>query len=104
VDQPQVQLPEIPNNIRDLLSILLTCAAGSMDALSLFGLGGVFASGLSGNIVLGASLAQGESTKALLGIFIFVGSTQYIRIKHQSHLYIRNRASSSISSIFWYLF
>ena len=56
------------------MSILLTCAAGSMDALSLFGLGGVFASGLSGNtIVLGASLAQGESTKALLGIFIFIG-------------------------------
>jgi len=56
------------------LSVLLTCAAGSMNALSLFGLGGVFASGLSGNtIVLGASLAQGESTKALLGIFIFIG-------------------------------
>jgi uncharacterized membrane protein YoaK (UPF0700 family) len=34
----------------------------------------VFASGLSGNtIVLGASLAQGDSTKALLGIFIFIG-------------------------------
>ena len=45
-----------------------------MDALSLFGLGGVFVSGLSGNtIVLGASLAQGESTKALLGIFVFIG-------------------------------
>jgi Protein of unknown function (DUF1275) len=54
VDQPQIQHPEIPNNIRDLLSILLTCAAGRMDALSLFGLGWVFASGLSGNtIVLG---------------------------------------------------
>ena len=56
------------------MTILLTCADGSMDALSLFGLGGVFASGLSGNtIVLEASLAQGESTKALLGIFIFIG-------------------------------
>jgi uncharacterized membrane protein YoaK (UPF0700 family) len=74
VDQPQIQHPEISNNIRDLLSILLTCAAGRMDALSLFGLGWVFASGLSGNtIVLGASLAQGESTKALLGIFVFIG-------------------------------
>lgn len=70
----QFSLSVISNNIRDLLSVLLTCAAGSMDALSLFGLGGVFASGLSGNtIVLGASLAQGESTKALLGIFIFIG-------------------------------
>lgn len=56
------------------MSVLLTCAAGRTNALSLFGLGGVFASGLSGNtIVLGASLAQGESTKALLGIFIFIG-------------------------------
>jgi uncharacterized membrane protein YoaK (UPF0700 family) len=74
VDQPEIQPPVISNNVRDLLSVLLTCAAGSMDALSLFGLGGVFASGLSGNtIVLGASLAQGESTKALLGIFIFIG-------------------------------
>jgi uncharacterized membrane protein YoaK (UPF0700 family) len=66
----QFSLSVISNNIRDLLSVLLTCAAGSMDALSLFGLGGVFASGLSG---VNASLAQGESTKALLGIFIFIG-------------------------------
>jgi uncharacterized membrane protein YoaK (UPF0700 family) len=74
LDQPEIQPPVISNNIRDLLSVLLTCAAGSMDALSLFGLGGVFVSGLSGNtIVLGASLAQGESTKALLGIFVFIG-------------------------------
>jgi uncharacterized membrane protein YoaK (UPF0700 family) len=54
--------------------VVLSCAAGSVDALSLFGLGGVFASALSGNtVVLAASLVQGQSTKALLGIFVFVG-------------------------------
>ena len=54
--------------------MVLTCVAGSVDALSVFGLGGVFTSLLSGNtIVLAASLVQGQSTKALLGIFVFVG-------------------------------
>jgi uncharacterized membrane protein YoaK (UPF0700 family) len=91
LDQSEIQPPIIPNSIRDLLSVLLTCAAGSMDALSLFGLGGVFASGLSGNtIVLGASLAQGESTKALLGIFIFIGyipgaALAYFLLRKEGH-------------------
>jgi uncharacterized membrane protein YoaK (UPF0700 family) len=53
---------------------MLACVAGSVDALSVFGLGGVFISLLSGNtIVLAAYLVQGHSTKALLGIFVFVG-------------------------------
>jgi uncharacterized membrane protein YoaK (UPF0700 family) len=42
--------------------------------LSFFGLGGVFTSLLSGNtIVLAAYVVQGHSTRALLGIFVFVG-------------------------------
>jgi uncharacterized membrane protein YoaK (UPF0700 family) len=62
-----------------------------MDALSLFGLDGVFASGLSGDtIVLGASLAQGESTKALLGLFIFIGyipgaALAYFLLREERH-------------------
>lgn len=53
---------------------MLTCVAGSVDALSFFGLGGVFTSLLSGNtIVLAAYLVQGHSARTLLGIFVFVG-------------------------------
>ncbi len=54
--------------------MVLACVAGSVDALSLFGLGGVFTSTLSGNtLVLAAYLVQGHSMKALLAIFVFVG-------------------------------
>ena len=59
--------PAISSNTRDFLFVVLTCVAGSIDALSVFGLGGVFTSLLSGNtIVLAAYLIQGHSTKALL--------------------------------------
>jgi uncharacterized membrane protein YoaK (UPF0700 family) len=95
----QFSLSVISNNIRDLLSVLLTCAAGSMDALSLFGLGGVFASGLSGNtIVLGASLAQGESTKALLGIFIFIG---YILGAALAYFLLRAERHNTLLALFF---
>jgi len=54
--------------------VVLACVAGSVDALSVFGLGGVFTSLLSGNtILLAAYLVQGHSTKVLLAIFVFVG-------------------------------
>jgi uncharacterized membrane protein YoaK (UPF0700 family) len=63
----EIKTAVISNKAKDFLFVMLSCAAGSMDALSV-------ASALSGNtVVLGASLVQGESTKALLGIFVFVG-------------------------------
>ena len=66
--------PAISNNARDFLFVVLTFVAGSVHALNVFGLGGVFTSLLSGNtIVLAAYLVQGHSTKAMLGIFVFVG-------------------------------
>jgi uncharacterized membrane protein YoaK (UPF0700 family) len=74
LDHSKIKAPAISDNTRDLLFVVLTSAAGSVDALSLFGLGGVFASALSGNtVVLGASLVQGESMRAYLGIIVFVG-------------------------------
>jgi uncharacterized membrane protein YoaK (UPF0700 family) len=74
LDQSKIKAPAISSNTRDFLFVVLTCVAGSVDALSVFGLGGVFTSLLSGNtIVLAAYLVQGHSTKALLGIFVFVG-------------------------------
>ncbi|MGB8933486.1 MAG: YoaK family protein [Candidatus Nitrosopolaris sp.] len=74
LDQSKKIAPAISSNTRDFLFVVLTCVAGSVDALSVFGLGGVFTSLLSGNtIVLAAYLVQGHSTKALLGIFAFVG-------------------------------
>jgi uncharacterized membrane protein YoaK (UPF0700 family) len=63
--ESKTKTPIISNNLRDLLFLILTCAAGSVDALSVFGLGGVFSSALSGNtIVLGASLVQGRTEPA----------------------------------------
>ena len=74
LDQSKKMAQAISSNTRDFLFVVLTCVAGSVDALSVFGLGGVFTSLLSGNtIVLAAYLVQGHSTKALLGIFVFVG-------------------------------
>jgi uncharacterized membrane protein YoaK (UPF0700 family) len=67
LDQSKKIAPAISSNTRDFLFVVLTCVAGSVDALSVFGLGGVFTSLLSGNtIVLAAYLVQGHSTKALL--------------------------------------
>jgi uncharacterized membrane protein YoaK (UPF0700 family) len=74
LDQSKNEAPAISSNTRDFLFVVLTCVAGSIDALSVFGLGGVFTSLLSGNtIVLAAYLLQGHPTRALLGIFVFVG-------------------------------
>ena len=39
----------IRKGLRDRFLLMLACAAGSVDALSLMGLGGVFCSALSGN-------------------------------------------------------
>lgn len=74
MDQSKIEAAAISSNTRDLLFVVLTCVAGSVDALSVFGLGGVFTSLLSGNtIVLAAYLVQGHSARALLAIFVFVG-------------------------------
>ena len=74
MDHSKIEAPAISSNTRDFLFVVLTCVVGSVDAISVFGLGGVFTSLLSGNtIVLAAYLVQGHSTKALLGIFVFVG-------------------------------
>jgi uncharacterized membrane protein YoaK (UPF0700 family) len=42
----------ISDNARDVLFLALTTAEGGVDALSFFGLGGVFASALLGNTVV----------------------------------------------------
>jgi uncharacterized membrane protein YoaK (UPF0700 family) len=73
-DIKQDPTPVISDKIKDLLLVMLTIASGTIDALGYFGLGGIFISALSGTtVVLGASLVQGQSTRALLGIFVFIG-------------------------------
>jgi uncharacterized membrane protein YoaK (UPF0700 family) len=87
LDQCKKIAPAISSNTRDFLFVVLTCVAGSVNALSVFGLGGVFTSLLSGNtIVLAAYLVQGHSTKALLGIFVFVG---YIPVAALAALFLK---------------
>jgi hypothetical protein len=77
--------------------VVLACVAGSVDALSVFGLGGVFTSLLSGNtIVLAAYLVQGHSTKALLGIFVFVG---YIPGAALAALFLKQEKHNSADSL-----
>lgn len=64
----------ISDKTKDLLLVVLTVASGTIDALGYFALGGIFISALSGTtVVLGASLVQGQSTRAALGIFVFIG-------------------------------
>lgn len=64
----------ISDRSRDILFVVLTSISGTLDALGFFGLGGIFISALSGNtVVLAASLIQGESTTAILGISVFGG-------------------------------
>jgi len=65
---------EISDHAKNFLLIALTCAAGSMDALSLLGLQGTFVSALTGNtVLLGVSLVQGQFVEAALRAFVFVG-------------------------------
>jgi uncharacterized membrane protein YoaK (UPF0700 family) len=59
LDHSKIEAPAISSNTRDFLFVVLICVAGSVDALSVFGLEGVFTSLLSGNtIVLAAYLVQ----------------------------------------------
>lgn len=52
-------------DVRDVLVILLAVAAGAVDAISFFGLGGAFAANMTGNVVL-LGAAAGGFTHALL--------------------------------------
>ena len=84
--------------------MVLTCVAGSVDALSVFGLGGVFTSLLSGNsILLAAYLVQGHPTKVLLGIFVFVGyrpgealATRLLRREKGNKLELTKRVTQTL--------
>jgi uncharacterized membrane protein YoaK (UPF0700 family) len=59
---------------RQTMLLLLTLAAGSMDAISYLGLGDVFTAMMTGNIVfLGLSMGQGEFLAALRGIVAITG-------------------------------
>ncbi|MFZ0511922.1 MAG: DUF1275 family protein [Candidatus Nitrosopolaris sp.] len=70
-DFEKVAAPALSNNSKDFLFVVLTCVVGSVDALSVFALGGVFTSLLSGNtIVLSAYLVKGQSTRALLVVVV----------------------------------
>ncbi len=65
-------------NVRDVLIVVLAFVAGFVDALSIIGLGGVFASVMTGNtILLGLAIARAEPLSASLSaiaIAAYVGS------------------------------
>lgn len=64
----------VRKHLRDRFLLLLACAAGGIDALGLIGLGGVFASALSGNtVLLGIALVQGRLEEAVLCSTVFLG-------------------------------
>src|SRR5262249_33494903 len=59
---------------RDVMLLILTWAAGTVDALSYLGLGNVFTSMMTGNNdMLGLSLAQGELLAALRSVLALMG-------------------------------
>src|SRR5690242_18322148 len=59
---------------RDTMLLVLTWAAGSVDALSYLGLGRVFTAMMTGNtVMLGLSLAEGELLAALRSILALIG-------------------------------
>src|ERR1051326_4552257 len=59
---------------RDALLLILTWAAGAVDALSYLGLGHVFTAMMTGNtVLLGLALAQGEVLAALRSIIALTG-------------------------------
>jgi len=59
---------------RDGMLLLLTCAAGSVDAISYLGLGHVFTAMMTGNtVLLGLAVAQGQATAALRSLLALGG-------------------------------
>jgi uncharacterized membrane protein YoaK (UPF0700 family) len=67
-------IKQVHERRRDQLLLVLACAAGAMDALSLLGLGGVFTSALSGNtILLGIAIIHGRLEEAILCSSVFLG-------------------------------
>lgn len=59
---------------RDTMLLILTWAAGAVDAVSYLGLGHVFTAMMTGNtVLLGLALAQGELLAALRSILALVG-------------------------------
>jgi uncharacterized membrane protein YoaK (UPF0700 family) len=60
-------LSDQSTNVRDVLVVVFAFAAGFVDALSILGFGGVFASVMTGNtILLGLAIARGEPLSAIL--------------------------------------
>src|SRR5215470_4720288 len=59
---------------RDAMLLVLTWAAGAVDAVSYFGLGRVFTAMMTGNtVLLGLALAQGELLAAARSILALLG-------------------------------
>ena len=68
------RLRAVPIMGREAMLLLLTWAAGSMDAISYLGLGHVFTAMMTGNtVLLGLSLGQGHVLAALRSILALVG-------------------------------
>ena len=66
--------PVIPTMSRSTMLLLLTLAAGSVDAISYLGLGHVFTAMMTGNtVLLGLALGQGHALAALRSILALVG-------------------------------
>ena len=68
------RLPHFPTLGRDAMLLLLTCAAGSVDAISYLGLGHVFTAMMTGNtVLLGLAVAQQQATAALRSLLALGG-------------------------------
>jgi uncharacterized membrane protein YoaK (UPF0700 family) len=68
------RLPSYTTLGRESMLLVLTFAAGSIDAISYLGLGHVLTANMTGNIVLlGLALAQGEVLAALRSVIALIG-------------------------------
>ena len=66
--------PTIPTMGREAMLLLLTCGAGSVDAISYLGLGHVFTAMMTGNtVLLGLAIGQGHASAAFRSIVALIG-------------------------------
>src|SRR5215208_4950985 len=63
-----------PATVRDAMLIMLSLAAGCVDAVGYLGLGQIFVANMSGNtVLLGLALGQAEARAALRAVVALVG-------------------------------
>lgn len=79
-------------DLRDTVVVLLALAAGAVDAISFFGLGGAFAANMTGNVVLLGAVAGGfthallRSGAALVGYVVGAyGAARWVRRRPAGH-------------------